>query len=88
MFVLDKYADAVTIDDFFSKYPEFSENQDLAEQTARFLKVLSRHPELETINELTDKIDNGYSFKVFGSSRTYTVVFDLMNDHIVLKELY
>lgn len=86
--VLDKDANTVTIDTFFSKYSEFSENQKLAEQTARFLKVLLRHPEPEIINKITDKVEKGHEFKVFGSCRTYTIVFEIKNDSLVLKELY
>lgn len=85
---LDEYANIVTTDKFFAKYVEFSENQKLAEQTARFLKVLLRHPELEIINKVTNKVENGYSFIVSGFCRTYTIVFEVKNDTIVLKELH
>lgn len=84
----DKFSNSVSIDTFFSKFNEFLENQKLAEQTARFLKVLLRHPEPETINKITDKVENGYSFTVSGACRTYTVVFEIKNDILVLKELF
>jgi len=79
---------SASVDSFFSKFSEFSNNHDLAEQTARFLKVLLRHSEPENIDKITDKVDNGYSFSVSGVCRTYTVIFEVKKDAIVLKELY
>lgn len=77
-----------TIDEFFAKFSEFSVNHELVEQTTRFLKVLTRHSEPETINIITDKVANGRSFSVSGKSRTYTIVFEIKNNTIILKELW
>lgn len=84
---LDDNKNTVSIDDFFSKYKEFSENYKLIEQTSRFLKVLLRHHELETVKKIADQVENGYSFRVSGSRRTYIIVFEIKNDEIVLKKL-
>ena len=77
-----------TVDGFFSKFEEFTENKELAEQTARFIKVLLRHPEPETVEKITDIAKNGRSFKVSGSCRTYTIVFEIKDDTVILKELW
>lgn len=76
-----------TIDNFFSKFEEFSHNKDLVEQTTRFIKVLLRHPELDTLSTICDMTETGHSFSVSGACRTYTIVFEIKNDTIILKEL-
>lgn len=86
--VFNQNCDSATVDDFFSKFDEFSKNKDLAEQTARFIKVLLRHPEPETIEIITDKVKNGRAFTVSGACRTYTIVFEIKNDTIILKDLW
>lgn len=76
----------VSANQFFNRYNEFSVNKDLAEQTSRILKVMLRHP--NDIPHIADCLCNGYSFTVSGKDRTYTVVFDLEGDAIILKDLY
>ena len=88
MITLSKNLYVKNIDSFFSKYNEFSRNQELIEQTTRFLKVLLRHSEPEIVNQITEKVENGRSFTVSGSCRTYTIVFEIKKNNIVLKELY
>lgn len=85
---IDKKANHISVDSFFSEYSEFSQNSELAEQTARFLKVLLRHPETDIIDKITTKVKKGFSFTVSGSCRTYTIVFEIKNNTIVLKEIY
>ena len=87
MITLSKNLNVKNIDSFFSKYNEFSRNQELLEQTTRFLKVLLRHSEPEIVNQITE-VENGRSFTVSGSCRTYTIVFEIKKNNIVLKELY
>lgn len=75
----------VSVDTFFAKHREFSENHDLVEQTSRLLKVLLRHyrePEV-----IAEKVKNGYVFTVSGCNRTYTILFEVQRDSIVLKEV-
>jgi len=75
----------ISVDEFFAKHREFSENHELVEQTSRFLKVLLRHyrhPEV-----VADEVENGYTFNVTGNNRTYTILFEIQSDSIMLKEV-
>lgn len=75
----------ISVDEFFSKHREFSENHELVEQTSRFLRVLLRHyrhPEV-----VANAVENGYTFSVTGRNRTYTVLFEIHSDSIMLKEV-
>lgn len=81
----DKEMKNVSVDAFFAKHREFSENHELVEQTSRLLKVLLRHyrePEV-----IAEKVENGYAFTVSGSNRTYTIVFEVQSEFILLKEV-
>lgn len=86
--VIDNDNKTATIDDFFSKFDEFSYNKNLAEQTTRFIKVLLRHPEPETLLTISDANEKGRSFLVSGTCRTYTIIFEIKNDTLILKELF
>lgn len=83
---LDENKHEISVNDFFSRYSEFSYNEKLVEQTTRILKVLLRH--LEEIEEIADKIGNKYIFSVNGVNRTYIVVFMTTKQAIVLIDIW
>lgn len=84
---IDINANYIRIDDFFRKYAEFSCNQELANQTSRYLKVFLRNNQ-ETVEKITSQCDGKRFFTVSEATRTYTVVFSLRDDCIVLEELH
>ena len=82
---IDENMKAIGIDEFFSKYTEFSENSELAKSASRFLKVLLRH--WSSIDYIAEKYENDYYYILYGDNRTYTIVFGSENDTIILKNL-
>lgn len=75
----------VPIDDFFAVYREFVYNNSLVKQTARFLKMLTRN--YRFVEDVAQKVDNGYAFEVHGETRSYNVFFEVRRDAIVLKKV-
>ena len=83
---IDENGKAISIDEFFSKYAEFSLNRELSISASRFLKVLLRH--WSNIDYIAEKSGNNYCYKLYGDTRTYTIVFGSEEkDTIVLKNL-
>lgn len=76
----------ISIDEFFSKFAEFSANNCLVKQTSRILNVLLRHP--NDVEQLSFTERDGYAFQVSGMFRTYTIVFHITNQSIVLTEIW
>ena len=81
--------DGVTIkpNQFFEQVDEFSQNMDLTKQTSRILKTLLRHSEPKDIVCIADKSEDGYYFSVSGRNRKYTILFEIINDMLVLKAI-
>lgn len=81
----DEDKKVISVDKFFSKYNDFSDDYKLSEQTARCLKVLTRHHRHPEV--IADVVDSGYALTVSGENRTYTILFEVEHDAIVLKEV-
>ena len=86
MTALNEKSQRISVDEFFAKHIEFSYNQKMVDQTTRILKMLLRHP--YAVEELSNKIGENYAFSVFGEKRTYTVVFTITTQSIVLIDIW
>lgn len=74
----------IRIDDFFSKFSEFSQNEELALETRHILKVLTR---CDDPSLFAKKVKNGYTVLLDGADRTYTLTFEMRADAVVLTAL-
>lgn len=84
IYAINERGQVISVNEFFSKVVDFSTNPKLAKQTARYLKVLSRNSDFETLERITCPCNGNYSFEVSG----YTIVFTITNDGICLLKLY
>lgn len=76
--------DGIRIDAFFSKFCEFSQNEELALETRHILRVLTR---CDDPSLFAKKVKNGYTVLLDGAERTYKLSFEMRADAVVLTAL-
>lgn len=80
----DPSGNPISIDQFFAKYPEFSQNRSLAEETRHILRVIVRCAEPDLFAK---KRKNGYAVILDGATRTYELTFERNSNAVVLTAL-
>ena len=66
---IDTNGSQISINQFFSSFEEFSNNQHLLEQTSRFLKAIIRHPTPDDIKYIAVETKQGVRGKVILQSQ-------------------
>lgn len=84
---IDTNGSQISINQFFSSFEEFSNNQHLLEQTSRFLKAIIRHPTPDDIKYIAVETKQGYVFSVDGRERTYSITFEILDNFLILTTI-
>lgn len=84
---VDFHGEFIPVGEFFAAISEFSQNRELANQTSRILRALTRHGP-DALHLIAKPNGDAFEFELSGANHTYTLVSEMRGDALVLTALY